>query len=276
MIKILFVLAAFLSFSIITFASEADSNLSPLDQAYVAALEDQQKELAYYNLLLNSELFVPVHSFEKDNLGQKGGTFDPLLMKTDGVLVLMVFDSLERLRQWGNDELNYVSMSGRTLVEAVGSDLHWALNVGTDHSKFFVSEELQWLSELVADSKVTEQAVPKGTKIFISHPDNASPDLINAITTTLSKFPEVKTAYLASVSYQTESSEPNLILAIDSPDLSRSRKDELNTAITHAIIGLNAGNKYLDITYIGNTGTGYTISNSVEPLYEANTTGKQK
>lgn len=253
----------------------AESILSPLDQAYEVALQDKQKELAYYNLLLNSELFIPVHSFEKDSLTQKGGNFDPLLMKTDGVLVLMVFDSLVRLRQWGNDELAYVSMSGRTLIESVGSDLHWALNVGTDHSKIFVPDELDWLAELVADSKVTEQAIPKGTKLFISHPDNASPDLIHAITATLKKFPEVQVAYLASVSYDTESTKPNLLLAIKSHNLSNSRKDELNTAITHAIIGLNAGNKYMDITYIYKTGAGHTISKSVEPIYQATTADNQ-
>ncbi|WP_018623737.1 enhanced serine sensitivity protein SseB C-terminal domain-containing protein [Kangiella aquimarina] len=257
------------------FAVATKTILSPLDQAYEIALQDEQKEFAYYNLLLNSELYIPVHSFEKDSLTQKGGTFDPLLMKTDGVLVLMVFDSLERLRQWGNDELAYVSMNGRTLVEAVGSDLHWALNVGTEHSKIFVPDELDWLAELVADSKITEQVLSKDTTVFIRHPEDASTDLINAITNTFKEFPEVQLAYLASVSYETESAKPNLLLAIDSHNLSSSRKDELNTAITHAIIALNAGNKYLDLIYIGDTGIGHTISKRVEPIYQATTADNQ-
>lgn len=275
MIKYFITFTILLSFSISAFASEADSNLSPLDQAYADALEDAQKGLAYYNLLLNSELFIPVHSAEKENPNTTGGTFEPILMKPDGVLFLIVFDSLERLRQWGNDEIAYVSMSGRNLVEAVGSDLHWALNVETDHRKIFVPEELQRLAELVAESKVTEQVIPKDGKIYISNPDNASPDLINAITTTLREFPEVQTAYLAWVAYETDSSKPNLIIAVDSPNISNSRKDELNTAITHAIIGLFAGNKFLDLIYIGNTGTGRKISESVDPIYEASTTSNQ-
>ncbi len=272
MIKIIVVFTALLSFSISAFADE--SNLSRLDQAYALALENSAKEPAYYNLFLNTELFIPVHSYDKDESPKTGVTFDPILMKTDGVLVLMLFDSLERLRAWGHEDMAYVSMTGRAVVEAVGADIHWALNVGTNHRKIFVPKELKWLETLVSESLVTEQVLPKGSKVYISSPDNASPDLINAITTTLIEFPEVQTAYLALVSYETESSKPNLMLAVDSPNLSNSRKDELNTAITHAIIGLFAGNKYLDMVYISNSGTGHEISNSVDPFYEAPTTSK--
>lgn len=155
MIKTIVVFTALLSFSISAFADE--SNLSRLDQAYALALENSAKEPAYYNLFLNTELFIPVHSYKKDESPKTGVTFDPILMKTDGVLVLMLFDSLERLRAWGNDDMAYVSMPGRTVVEAVGSDIHWALNVGTGNMKVFVPEELQWLEELVNSSKKAER-----------------------------------------------------------------------------------------------------------------------
>lgn len=151
MLRIIVIFTAVLFISISSFAE--DDNLSPLDQAYVLAMENADQELDYYNLFLNSELFIPVHSYKKDESPKTGVTFDPILMKTDGVLVLMLFDSLERLRAWGNDDMAYVSMPGRTVVEAVGSDIHWALNVGTGNMKVFAPEELQWLKELINSSK---------------------------------------------------------------------------------------------------------------------------
>lgn len=255
--------------SFVPFAILADNNRSLLDEAYYIALEDKQKEPAYYNLFLNSELFIPVHSYSKDEAPNTGITFDPILIKTDGVLVLMLFDSLDRLRAWGNDDLAYVSMPGRQIVASVGSDINWALNVGTDHMKIFVPEELQWLEDLVSASKVENHLLPKGTQVFIDSPENASQDLILSINNTLYEFPEVNFAFLASISYGSASGKSHLILAIDANNLTGATKGQINNAIRQSIIGLVAGSKYLDITYISNEGIGKKISESLAPTYTA-------
>ncbi|HWI41454.1 MAG TPA: SseB family protein, partial [Verrucomicrobiae bacterium] len=60
-----------------------------------------------------------------------------------------LFDSRERLTAWAGSEVRCVEVPGHVLAATSMPPLHWALNVGTDHSKRFLPDEIAWLREVV-------------------------------------------------------------------------------------------------------------------------------
>jgi peptidyl-prolyl cis-trans isomerase C len=61
----------------------------------------------------------------------------------------MLFDTEERLKSWATDDVKWVGVPGYVLAATTMPPLHWALNVGTEHSKQFLPDEIAWLREVV-------------------------------------------------------------------------------------------------------------------------------
>ncbi len=134
--------------------------MTPLDQAYVAAMQDETKQLEYYNLLLNTELFMPIYDIPENGEEQQiteNDTISPLILVFEDEKYLVLFDTQEKLTNWvegGIDfEIGVVGLPGHAVIEMMSTDINWALNVGTEHTKTFVPDELELLKELVVQSE---------------------------------------------------------------------------------------------------------------------------
>lgn len=115
-------------------------------------MNDPKGQSAYYDLFLNSTFFVPTLEEPPEEAAaeaSKEGEVMPLVMESDGNDYLMLFDSRERLNAWTGKETKCVEVPGYILAVTSVPPLHWALNVGTEHSKQFVPDEIAWLREVV-------------------------------------------------------------------------------------------------------------------------------
>ncbi len=126
--------------------------MTPLDKAAADAREDANKADAFYNLFLNSIIYVPVWDEPQDN-GTSGviaqDTISPVVLEQDGMKFVMLFDSEERLGAWAQRDIGIVGIPGHSIVQMSDPDLHWILNAGTEHTKEFVAKEIAWLKENV-------------------------------------------------------------------------------------------------------------------------------
>lgn len=121
--------------------------MTPLDEALEGAKTSQCKRNAFYGLLLNTTVYIPMHETETDE------TFNPILADIDGTTYLMMFDSEEKLSSWAQAPLPYAILPGHVVVEITQGNIHWALNPGTAHTKILVPDEIQWLRDLVVKFK---------------------------------------------------------------------------------------------------------------------------
>jgi type III secretion system (T3SS) SseB-like protein len=129
--------------------------MTELDQALETLrqdVNDAASQSKYYDLFLNATFFVP--TLDKDlhgvsTEGREEGDVMPLVIEAEGNDYLMLFDTRERLQDWAQAEVPCVEVPGHVLAATTMPPLQWALNVGTEHSKRFVSEEIAWLKEVV-------------------------------------------------------------------------------------------------------------------------------
>ncbi|MEA3465894.1 MAG: SseB family protein [Thermodesulfobacteriota bacterium] len=126
--------------------------MTDLDKAFDLYMQDEEAQAPYYDLVLKSNFFIPVHS-EGGTVGQQdlkdNNDIVPLILEAEGKEYLMLFESEERLTAWAKEETSYVVVSGDAIVQMTPPQLHLALNVGTDYQKQFVPDEINWLKEII-------------------------------------------------------------------------------------------------------------------------------
>ena len=128
--------------------------LSVLDQAYIGVLAsdepDEELELDYYDLFLNSVLYVPTHKMneeERESVSADDIAILPVVIEDEERQYIMLFDSKDRLKEWADGEaFEAVEMRGCDAINIFGvENYHMMLNVMSEHQKEFSLEEIQFL-----------------------------------------------------------------------------------------------------------------------------------
>lgn len=128
--------------------------LSVLDQAYAGVLAsdepDEELELDYYDLFLNSVLYVPTHKMteqERDGVSNDDIAILPVIIEDEERQYVMLFDSKEMLQEWAeNEDFDAVEMRGCDAINIFGGEKYYMmLNVLSEHQKEFSLEEIQFL-----------------------------------------------------------------------------------------------------------------------------------
>lgn len=109
-------------------------------------MDDPKNQSQFYDLFLNSNFLVPTN--ERDPDGPEDQVL-PLVLEAEGNDYLVLFDTEQRLADWAGGEVDFVEVPGHVLAEISTPPLRWALNVGTEHTKEFLSEEITWLRQAV-------------------------------------------------------------------------------------------------------------------------------
>ena len=135
--------------------------MTDLDKAFEALRanpEDQKAQSGFYDLFLNSLFFVPTaqEMIQIDDDGSEQETQVPLIIENDGTDYLVFFDQQDRLNDWAELDAPFVKLPGHLLAEMTTADLHWVMNLGTDHFKPFAPDEIAWLKEVVAHCKAED------------------------------------------------------------------------------------------------------------------------
>lgn len=126
--------------------------MTELDKALNDYLNNEENHASFYDLVLNSNFYVPVHD-DAEAEGEKEidqeTDIEPLIFEAEGQDYLMLFENEERLMAWADEAVSYVVIPGHVIAQMSPPELYWALNVGTDYQKQFVPEEIKWLKEVV-------------------------------------------------------------------------------------------------------------------------------
>ncbi|MDD2582525.1 MAG: SseB family protein [Desulfuromonadaceae bacterium] len=128
--------------------------MTKLDQALKTLrldMDDAKHQSKYYDIFLNTTFYVPTID-QQESGGEsplEEGQVLPLVIESEGNDYLMIFDTEERLKNWAANDVKWVEVPGYILAATTMPQLHWALNAGTDYSKQFLPDEINWLKEVV-------------------------------------------------------------------------------------------------------------------------------
>jgi hypothetical protein len=126
--------------------------MTPLDEALEKFIRNESCQDAYYELILNTDFYIPLSADDDGKTLAERETVTPLVVEADGKAYLMLFDTEERLSAWVQKPMNYVVLAGFKVAEISTPQLHWAVNIGGACAKEFVPEEIRWLKGLPVQS----------------------------------------------------------------------------------------------------------------------------
>ncbi|MCM0082555.1 SseB family protein [Geomonas sp. Red32] len=141
--------------------------MTPIDEALAKLREnahDPKKQSQFYDLFLNSTFFIPILGDHQDGAPEGQREIIPVITQANGNDYLMLFDTMERMVAWIADggEKRFVEVPGHMLTLTTTPPLHWALNVGTEYTKEFLPNEIDWLREAV--EKCNAQAAAEASE----------------------------------------------------------------------------------------------------------------
>jgi hypothetical protein len=207
-----------------TFEAEND-----LERALMRAPSDPSARPEFYRLLLESELFIVGQLGDQTpELGEvtaKNG--DRLMIATveyQGRNYHPVFTALSRLKNFVQDEVQYLSMQGRRLFEATrGAD--FLLNPGADFGKELPAAEIA--------------SIMGSTRVMIGQPSVYPHALIDGLKDVFARDPGVIAAYLVQVSFDTPDDKPHPMIGVvtegDWQALSGAMADSMKITATTAV-----------------------------------------
>lgn len=198
---------------------------------------------------------------------EEENTIVPVLIESDGTNFLMLFDTLERLSAWAQEEVDYLCLPGHAIVEMMEPEVHWILNIGTPYTKEFVSAEIKWLKESLASAGDGELAVPAGTLLLVSDPQPCPMELIRSLRGILDGNSDVRRAFLGQVQYVRKTEQLHLALALDLDSATKSSTDALKHEIMAVLRDTASDSLYLDIHTSIDRGIGRRIADAVAPFY---------
>lgn len=122
---------------------------TPLDLALADAQRDKEQAGVFYNLLLNTDLFLPTRPQDP---GDTKETVNLLIVQNEHGLFLPAFDTLPRLEAWAQGPAAHVKVRCYALLKTLGKEHQMVLNAGTGKARGFGIQELDWLRRIVDEA----------------------------------------------------------------------------------------------------------------------------
>jgi hypothetical protein len=133
--------------------------MTELDKLIAAAYASEGKQDDVNKVYLNflrSGLLIPVEKLPEGKVIDADSDeepFKPLFANVDGNYFMLVFDTVERLRDWAADQMDlidYVEISGRDIIAGLNDQVFLGLNLGAKFYKEFSPDEVLQLKKIVA------------------------------------------------------------------------------------------------------------------------------
>ncbi|MEW9572109.1 enhanced serine sensitivity protein SseB C-terminal domain-containing protein [Rhodanobacter sp. Si-c] len=245
-----------------------DNSHNALEHALEQAAKEPANRPAFYQLLLESEVFALGHT-ESEGDGRRTLAVGEKIsivnwQKNDGTPVIPFFSSLDVLRRAIKEQQSFVAMPARSLLEVTkGATL--VLNPGSSYSKEFFPHEIEAMLATGVNHVAQSRVVQKPTQVLLGQPANHPSEMIAALTKLLAKHPSVKAAYLCLMHDPSTQEKPSLVVGFEGEALERAMQEAGSVAADTAPKGVSVD--FIKIVRGGEGLSAYFLK-SVQPFYE--------
>lgn len=169
--------------------------MTPLDLAYAAMAQDDDRRLAFYERLVDGILFVLLDS------EARGNDIRPRVFALEDGPVVLAFDLEERLADFAGGAAPYAELPGRVIArQLAGQGIGLGLNLGVAPSAMVLpADAVDWLAGMLEAAPEEVEALPDSF-----HPPKAVPEtLLTALDAKLARAGGLAAgALLAGVTYR--------------------------------------------------------------------------
>ncbi len=213
--------------------------MSLLDTALLEANIDSEKKVAYYNLFLNSEIFIPTLDNPKEEFKrvvEEKQIFKPIITESEGKKYLMLFDSQDKMSAWVKKDIGFVALQGRVLFDIFqDSSLTWMLNFGTDHVKVFSPEEIQQVRNFLNLESTNTVSIQKGTSLGIGTLEHVPLGIHDALKQ-IGKLKDcIFSIYVGSIIFLEQNDKPHFAIVVKAVESIKDTKEDIIAAVGRAI-----------------------------------------
>jgi hypothetical protein len=245
--------------------------MSDLEQLLAAAADRPAERPAFYDALMNAQIYVIGRSQNPD--GRPGKVVLEAEQKlalehwsnAEGEAFLPFFTSLEALESTLERESTYLAMNARDLFEATrGATL--ILNPGARYGKEFFPSEIDGLLAEQSPQRLSQRVVEQDTPVQLGQPAEYPHAMISALSDLFAKEPSVNRAFLALMHDPSRDPEPVLLVGIENV----GSFDEISRKAGTVAGETAPKDKPVDLTPVveGAAGLNDYFINETQPFYE--------
>ena len=231
--------------------------MTPLDEVLLAAQNDPSRVDPFYSLFLATNLFVPIYDRPAGDLE---APMRPIVIPDGAVQFIPVFDALDKLVNWAQQEVEYMQMEARAFLEGLHPSVHLALNPGDDLFKEFVPEEIQWLRSGGAQVPVAPVEIQRR----IEAPKRIPFAMQSKFFEFFREHPEIQAAHLAKCQYKDRPAGWILVLETK-PE--KATFEPLSEQISAALQGTLGSQVSLEILPKRGESLDLSVTAAVPPFY---------
>ncbi len=195
--------------------------VNDLERSLVKAAVDPAYRPQFYRDLLGAELFMPQDGKSESGLGKSSVAKDEVLelmtFEHEGKRLIPLFSSLERLREFIEEETQYLLMKAIDLFQITRGEM-LVLNPGADFGKEFTPEEVTWMLEASFSAVGQEQTLDSDTEVILGEPAVRPEELIETLVRYFKTAPAVQKAYLAQFMNPKADERPHTLIAVEVSD----------------------------------------------------------
>ena len=249
----------------------ASSAPTELDKALAFVRGNPDEIHVFYNTFLNSFLYLPTHNTteqEKEEIAPTGKELRPIFTQHGDTIFLMIFDSLERLSAWAQDEVGYVGLEGHSILDMMDSKFHWYLNYGSEFAREFSSGEIEWLKSAVQKATHQTRSVEEDTEVLMGAPKTIPEGLMEVLHSVAEQSNEVQQATLGQILMVGKMDFPELALAVQFGSVNDQQREDVLHAFTVAARSVIDDATEFWIFIAGESSIGDGLLTDVEPFYK--------
>lgn len=123
--------------------------MTALDEALEKYIEDDNAQAEYYDLVLQTDFYIPIVDDGSDTPIEERENVTPMLFEADEKRYVLMFDTEERVNSWSKKPVKYMRLAGYEMATHTPAEIYWALNIGSERAKEFVPDEINWLKGIV-------------------------------------------------------------------------------------------------------------------------------
>jgi hypothetical protein len=234
--------------------------MTALDDAIFLARDEPTLIDDFYRIFLDTALFVPTYEAAE---GDK--PIQPIVIPDGGVDFIPVFDSLERLSEWAQQEVHYVQVPAHIFLEGLNPAVYLALNPSFEACKEFAPDEIQWLKTWTREPG--PDAATKASPSFrLEAPKRIPHGMQGRLWDYFAEVTEIRAAYLAKCQYAQR--PVGWILVIELNRKNQTLFEKIKKEVELAVQGVLGSQVTLDILERRGEEWDQAVTSTVQPFYQ--------
>ncbi len=240
--------------------------LNTLEEYLILGANDVLRSPDFYKELMNSYIYL-LGKFRKEHNGsgyfiaKEGEKIEIRLLEVQGKMMIPIFSSLQRLREFIKEEEKYLFIGFKELIENA-ADVDVIMNPSSQYGKIFTVDEIK---NILSGNYFSHKSVTfsEETRVMLGQPSKYPQKLVDSLVTYFKSNEKVISSYLAHIYIPSSNEPPHNIIGIEINEGYEKTSKEVGL-ISQGV--LDEG-EFIDVIKIGDCAISEYMLKEIKPFY---------